>query len=101
MTNIGNGYHNLHGNFIAPVSGVYVFHTSLLRASSGHAHVQLVKNGQDLARLDLELSDSTASQTAIVPLDAGDDIAVKNADFSDTIFHGSHYSTFSGFLLYD
>ena len=99
VTNIGNGYHNLHGNFVAPVAGVYVFYASIL-SDSGNCHAKLMKNGQTLAMFSTpELYDS-AGHMAVIELNAGDDVAVKNADYPDTVYFGSYYSTFSGFLLY-
>ena len=99
LTNIGSGYHNLHGNFVTPIAGVYVFHVNVL-SNAGHCHARLMKNGQVLAMLDNEQTYDRASTMAIIELDAGDDIAVQNADYPDRVFFGLYYSTFSGFLLY-
>ena len=101
ILNLGNGYHNQHGAFIAPVPGVYSFSTSLLSVSS-HCHAELVKNGQILAMIDFSdtITFIQAAQGVIVELDAGDDVSVKEAHYSDCIYYGSYYSTFSGFLLY-
>ena len=35
VTNIGSGYHGNHGLFVAPVSGVYVFSTTLVSFLAG------------------------------------------------------------------
>ena len=59
-----------------------------------------MKNGQVLAMFDDVNSGDAASHMAIIELEAGDDVAVQNADFSDRVFHGYDYSTFSGFILY-
>ena len=99
LTNIGNGYHNLHGNFVAPIAGVYVFHATVL-SNSGNCHARLMKNGQVLAMLNDANQANTASQMAIIELNAGDDVAVQNADYPDRVFYGHYYSTFSGLLLY-
>ena len=103
MTNLGRGYHNAHGTFIAPVPGVYVFTTSILAFGTTSHHAKLVKNGQLLAKVDFNDADSYdhSSQTVIVELDKGDDIAVQNADYTGMVYHGYFYSTFSGFLLYE
>ena len=99
VTNIGGAYHGAHGLFVAPRPGVYVFSTTIL--TNGHnAHVKIVKNGQMLARLDPEDWEQT-SQMAVVQLKTGDDIAIKNDDIAGVNFYGDHYSSFSGFLLYD
>ena len=69
---------------------------------SPHCHAELVRDGQILAMIDF--SDTTtyiqASQGVIVELDAGDDVSVKEAHYTDCVYYGSYYSTFSGFLLY-
>ena len=106
MINVGGGYHNVHGTFIAPVHGIYVFTTSVLSHKSGPnyaAHAKLVKNGTLLAILDASEPDgiAQASQTVIVQLAKGDDVAVQNEHYTGTAYYGSNYSTFSGFLLYD
>ena len=99
VTNIGKGYHGLHGNFVAPVAGMYVFHASLL-SLGGHVHASLMKNGQEMAKFDIEQTYYTNSHMVVIELNAGDDVAVKNADYPDKVYYGHHYSTFSGFLLY-
>ena len=95
----------MHGTFIAPVSGIYVFTTSVLSHLSSQyaAHAKLVKNGTLLAILDASEPDgiAQASQTVIVQLAKGDDVAVQNEHHYGTVYYGSDYSTFSGFLLYD
>ena len=101
LLNLGNGYHKQHGAFIAPVSGVYSFSVSLLSVSP-HCHAKLVKDGQILAMLDF--SDTTkyiqSSQGVIVELNAGDDVSVKEANYTDCVYNGLYFSRFSGFLLY-
>ena len=103
ILSVGSAYHNAHGTFTAPVSGVYVFTTSLLAFGTTSHHAKLVKNGQELARIDFNDADSfdDSSQTVIVELVKGDGIAVQNADYTGMVFFGYNYSTFSGFLLYE
>lgn len=85
VTNKGNGYHNTYDTFIAPVSGLHVFYSSLLDFSS-ICHAQLVKNGQVLAMFDNQGRYNQAGQLAIVQLNAGDDVAVQSADYADCVF---------------
>ena len=100
VTNIGGAYNNHHGTFVAPTSGVYVFHTSVLTV--GHAlTAKVVKNGQTLARLLDSRDRDHAGQTVIVVLNKGEDIYIQVEYDNDSIVHGYMYSTFSGFLLYE
>ena len=73
-----------------------------LLSVSPHCHAELVKDSQVLAMIDF--SDTTAfiqsSQGVIVELNAGDDVSVKEAHYTDCVYYGSYFSTFSGFLLY-
>ena len=86
---------------------MYVFTTSVLShvaATPNYAaHAKLVKNGTLLAILDASEPDgiAQASQTVIVQMKKNEDVAVQNEHYSGTVFYGSNYSTFSGFLLYD
>lgn len=99
VINIGNAYNVHHGVFIAPVRGTYVFSCTLLidgPTSWGH----FVVNGQIVAKLIANANHFPASQTIVVALNAGDDVAVQNT-YPDREFTGDRYSSFSGFLLYD
>ena len=84
---------------MTPIAGVSVFHVNVL-SYAGRCHARLMKNGQVLAMLDNEQTNDRASTIATIEPDAGDDIALQNADYPDRVFFGNYYSTFSGFLLY-
>ena len=98
VTNIGNAYNPHHGVFIAPVAGVYVF-TVTLRRDGDRTYAHVMKNNQILAKLDFPLHGDQVSQTVILDLNKGDDVAVQNTS-TDRTFTADRYSTFSGFLLY-
>ncbi|XP_060556644.1 EMILIN-1-A-like isoform X2 [Ruditapes philippinarum] len=101
VTNIANGYNNFNGNFIAPVSGTYVFSATLLSHYHNSAHAQFVKNGSPVSYMYVsgaEAGYDTSSQTIVLELLKGDDICISNND-ADKSYNGDHYSTFSGFLL--
>ena len=65
-----------------------------------HAHVKLVRNGNTIARVAVSSWDQS-SETVVLQLNKGDDIAVRNDDITAINFYGDLYSSFSGFLLYD
>jgi hypothetical protein len=101
ITNLGNSYNNHNGNFIAPVSGTYVFSVTVMSRYHVNAHLRLVKNGQTVSYLYVSGSEAgydTTSQTAVLLLQKGDDFCIQNID-SDKDLNGDHYSSFSGFLL--
>lgn len=101
VTNLGNGYNKLNGNFIAPVSGSYAFSATLISLYHISAHSQFMKNGISVSYMFVsgeEAGYDTTSQTIVLELQKGDDIFIRNID-AGAAYHGSHYSTFSGFLL--
>ncbi|XP_045198731.2 complement C1q-like protein 2 [Mercenaria mercenaria] len=101
VTNLGHGYNNHSGNFIAPVSGTYVFSATLISLYHQSSHSQFTKNGQAVSYMYVsgaEAGYDTTSQTIVVQLHKGDDVCIHNID-ADKSYHGAHYSTFSGFLL--
>ena len=103
LLNVGSAYYSTNGTFIAPVSGVYLFTTSILAYGTSSHHARIVKNGQELAKIDFNDDDNYdhSSQTVIVKLDRGHVVAVENVDVNGMVYFGYNYSTFSGFLLYE
>ncbi|XP_053399483.1 complement C1q tumor necrosis factor-related protein 3-like [Mercenaria mercenaria] len=102
-TNKGNGYSPHHGVFTAPVSGLYVFYTSILAYNDREVWCQMVVNGVNKASVYARGTDNRhdqGSQVIIIQLQQGDDISVQNVAADDAIYgDGTIYSTFSGFLL--
>ena len=96
LLNLGNAY--LNGTFVAPVPGIYVFHTTLDATIKTDA--KIVKKGQTLATFECEPWDPS-TQTVIVELQAGDDVSVKIQGYHNVAIYGHGFSTFSGFLLHD
>lgn len=102
VTNIGNAYNNHAGDFRAPVAGTYVFSVTLMAYGSHTTHYRLVKGGSSMANIYVRGTESpyaSSSMTAVLQLKQGDDVAIRNVD-NDEFLHGSSYSAFSGFLLY-
>lgn len=101
ITNIGNAYNGHMGSFVAPVSGVYVFSTTLFSYPRMSFHASFVKNGQILTNVYIAGSESvydTSAQTIVLHLQQGDNVCILNTD-SDRSIYGYSYSIFSGFLL--
>ncbi|KAH3706154.1 uncharacterized protein LOC127857887 [Dreissena polymorpha] len=103
LTNEGGGFHPNHGVFTAPQSGVYVFSSSILTFANGEYHAAIVHNGNIVTHIygggDSGRHDQ-GSQTVVIKLNAGDEVAVQNVDKPDNNIWGDLYSSFSGFLLW-
>ena len=100
VTNIGGAYNPHVGTFIAPVTGVYVFSTSLL----GYGHEEtaggIAKNGHVISSLYLRGVESpygSDSATIVLHLNKGDDVDVQMLSSDKSLYV---YSKFSGFLLH-
>lgn len=104
LLNIGDGYHNQHGIFIAPTAGVYVFSVSIMNDYGHRLQVNLLKNGAVLGRgmaFDIENSYSQGSVTAIVRLQEADEVWCEiHYPEVDVATYGGRYTSFTGFLLY-
>lgn len=108
MLNLGSAYNSLHGVFMAPRDGVYLFSASLLSDTQAHSstvHAAISVNGNKAAKI-LAISEANrhrdqGSNTLIADLKKGDQVWVKNVDNDDATICGINgYSTFSGYLLY-
>ncbi|XP_060564571.1 uncharacterized protein LOC132723801 [Ruditapes philippinarum] len=126
VTNIGNGYNNQHGVFIAPVSGLYLFTTSIQSRQNMEFWAGIVVKGRVIVRLNERGTDGRhgrGSQTIIISLNKGelyfnlnindfkldqsvkltklhtrDDVAIQN-EHNDDSFFGLKYSSFGGYLI--
>ncbi|KAL4229680.1 hypothetical protein ACF0H5_010068 [Mactra antiquata] len=102
-TNIGNAYNNNTGSFVAPVDGTYVLHATIMGidtdgVTNQHFLAHFDVNGVPYSKFYVTYHDQS-SQMLVINLKAGQTVTVKN-DISGVGFVGEHYSTFSGFLLY-
>ncbi|KAL4239166.1 hypothetical protein ACF0H5_003868 [Mactra antiquata] len=103
VTNIGNAYSNYSGVFVAPVQGTYVFHATVMGRS-----VHDVTHNKYAAHFDVDGSIYSrlfgsaydqSSQMLIIDLNPGQSVSIRN-EHIDEGFIGTHYTTFSGFLLF-
>jgi len=100
--NIGNGYNNVSGTFIAPVPGTYVFHVTICGHSANadsHSYANLLVNGAAKASFIIMPYDQS-SQMVVTTLNMNDVIMIKNLIPNDGVI-GTTFSSFSGFLLYE
>ena len=104
MLNLGGGYHNQHGVFIAPQPGVYLFSTSIMSYVGTHSDiwVHLEKNGNILANAyghgDSGRHDQ-GSVTVVAQLVAGDEVWVRLGGPADASLWGDGNDSFMGLLV--
>ncbi|KAL4233272.1 hypothetical protein ACF0H5_007956 [Mactra antiquata] len=100
ITNVGNAYNPHHGVFVAPVSGTYVFATSILSYDARNNWASIVVNGTIQTMLFMhDDSHALSSQTVVLQLNKGDDVAIQGHPGDAYFGQPQPYTTFSGFLL--
>ncbi|KAH3780914.1 cerebellin-2-like isoform X1 [Dreissena polymorpha] len=102
LTNDGGGYHQNHGVFIAPQSGVYVFSSSIMCFPNGkEVLAEIVHNGNPVTRMYCQGANAhdQGSQTAVIKMNAGDEAAVRNVYRADDSIWGSLFTSFSGYSI--
>ncbi|KAH3715704.1 uncharacterized protein LOC127855545 [Dreissena polymorpha] len=102
LTNEGDGYRQNNGVFTAPQAGVYVFSSTILTLLNRELHAVIVHNGNVVTRITSH-GDSgrhdQGSQTVVIKMNAGDEVAVQNSEYPDESVYGAMYSSFSGYLI--
>ncbi|KAJ3607928.1 hypothetical protein NHX12_024979 [Muraenolepis orangiensis] len=105
VTNIGDHFEGATGKFTCKVPGTYFFiYNVLMRGGDGTSMwADLIKNGLVRASAiaqDQDQSYDYASNSAILHLDAGDEVFIKLDGGKAHGGNSNKYSTFSGFILF-
>ncbi|CAC5392333.1 unnamed protein product [Mytilus coruscus] len=101
--NIGNAYHLAHGNFIAPVKGLYLFSVTACSNEPHYIVLELRVNAAMVGKViagDGKFAECT-SKSFLVQLSAADDVYVQHEAVGDYLFSDPRYGypSFSGVLL--
>lgn len=101
--NIGNAYFNVHGNFIAPVGGVYQFSVTACAQSNHYIVLELIVNARVVGKV---LAGDTgynecSSNSFLLQLSTGDDVYVQHKTVGDYLLANpaAGLPTFAGVLL--
>ena len=99
--NLGNGFHSMHGLFIAPKAGLYLFSTSIMGVSGGPGCVAtIMKNGAKLANTyGTPGAYDQGSVTLVTQLDVGDEVWVASTNPVSASYHDDMFTSFMGYLL--
>lgn len=108
ITNLGGGYNRATGVFTAPVSGTYIFFTSVVSWDNKNISTDIVLNGNSKVRT---FADSrgfnvpehyvyqTGTNLVCLQLQVGDRVWVRKYSGTGYIVHSTPMHTFSGYLL--
>uniref|UniRef100_A0A8W8IPC5 C1q domain-containing protein n=1 Tax=Magallana gigas TaxID=29159 RepID=A0A8W8IPC5_MAGGI len=108
LLNEGNGYSVHAGEFVAPVSGLYVFAWTILSGDRTCMKYDVVKNSVVLAYYISDAADhddwAVSSGTAVTRMNSGDRVWIRVSDmlFCSHIVYGAGFGTssFAGYLLH-
>ena len=107
ITNIGNGYNLNHGQFTAPVKGLYFISVTLFNFYHISPTMEIVQNGNPLVDMYLDGSghqNSAMTQTLVLLLNTGDKVWIRSktdgAKLSGLAGQPNGvFNTFSGYCL--
>ena len=99
--NAGNAFHVLHGLFIAPRSGIYLFSASVMgHPNSPGVHATIMKNGNSLVNIyGMGLKYGQGSASIVTQLNGGDEVWVASTLMSSATYYGDLYTSFMGCLI--
>lgn len=100
--NLGQGYHQDDGIFIAPRSGIYGFAWTLAVSSSGLASTEIAINGQKYGRASADGDDGShgyGTGFALANVNAGDHVYIRMNIAGDPVLYGDGRTSFSGWML--
>ncbi|XP_063431734.1 heavy metal-binding protein HIP-like [Mytilus trossulus] len=101
--NIGNAYYLSHGNFIAPVNGLYQFSITACSTSGHYVVLELTVNTAVVGKVlagDTGYDECT-SKSFLIQLSSGDDVFVQHESQGDYLLSNAVYGfpSFAGVLL--
>ena len=100
LYNQGNAFHTSSSEFIAPVSGTYVFYFHTRADTSHTAFADMVVNTQTICTSRVDGDHNSGSCQAVVHLEPGDRVWISTPAFHID-HYASHSTSFTGFLLSD
>lgn len=108
ITNLGGGYNPINGVFTAPVSGTYVFFTTVVSWGDESISTDIVLNGNSQVRTFAESREfhypeqnvyQTGTNLVCLQLQVGDRVWVRKHSGTGSIVHPTPMHTFSAYLL--
>eukprot|EP00105_Crassostrea_gigas_P032158 XP_011455061.1 PREDICTED: complement C1q-like protein 2 [Crassostrea gigas] len=97
-TNLGNGYDEWCGHFVAPTKGLYVFSCSVMATNTNHITVGIIKNGNLILGVSsAQAAWETGFRNVVLAMDKGDRVWVKRLAHDRNI--QGLYNSFSGYLI--
>ena len=101
LINIGSGYSARHGEFTAPVSGLYQVSYRGWCNKGQHYYLGLIKNDEIISELPVGDRDfeSASSQSLVVHFQQGDFLSVVGYADASVNMMGGDRTTFMGYLL--
>ncbi|KAH3805983.1 hypothetical protein DPMN_134293 [Dreissena polymorpha] len=102
ILNDGGGFNAYHGLFTAPVTGYYLFSTTILHTPhSQELHAGIMHKGNLIAMIHGFVNVfEQGTQTVVLKVRTGEQVWIGNRDYTNQYVYGDYYSSFSGFLLH-
>lgn len=97
--NVGGHYNTSTQRFVAPIDGVYFFHYVTISQTSSAGSLTFNVNGSAVSARSYRENERNVQLSAIVECNANDYVEIFVQDGSQTLYNGSAYSRFYGYLL--